>query len=152
MIKRLLPVIVILLVGGVAFIGGKIMGGKAASGAEPPVNEKKHKKKHKAADEPLPVHELKEFIVNLADAEPPHFAKFTIAIELEEEIHNEEEWKKYEPPIRDAVLSIATTKHYNDLLTLKGKTALKKAILEKVQEIMGEDKASGVYLTDFAMQ
>jgi flagellar FliL protein len=147
MMRILIPVVGVLIAGAAGGIfAGKVLGSnkKAEKGKTPPVEEKKH--------EVIAVHELSEFIVNLADKNPPHFAKVTIALGLNEAIHNEEEMKKHEPPIRDAVLELLTAKTYDELLAAEGKAKLKKQILKRVQHIMGEEKISEVYFTNFAMQ
>ncbi|MCS6861885.1 MAG: flagellar basal body-associated FliL family protein [Abditibacteriales bacterium] len=145
-VRILVPVVGMLLAGAAGGIfAGKVFGSNHKT-KEHTTHASKTKHEVKA------VHELSEFIVNLADRDPAHFAKVTIALGLTEETHDEKELKKYEPPIRDAVLELLTAKRYEELLEPKGKAQLKKQILERVQEIMGEEKVAEIYFTNFAMQ
>lgn len=147
-LRILIPVMGVLLAGAVGgMFAGKVFGSNKNTDkkeTKTPSSETKHDVKA--------THELSEFIVNLADKDPAHFAKVTIALGLTEAIHNEEEMKKHEPPIRDAVLELLTAKRYEELLAPEGKAKLKKQILKRVQDIMGEDKVAEIYFTNFAMQ
>lgn len=147
-LRILIPVVGVLLAGAVGgLFAGKVFGSNKKT-------DKKENTTHasETKHEVKATHELAEFIVNLADRDPAHFAKVTIALGLSEPIHNEEEMKKHEPPIRDAVLELLTAKTYEELLTTEGKAKLKKQILKRVQEIMGEEKVGEIYFTNFAMQ
>ncbi len=146
MIRILIPIVGVLIAGAAGgMLAGKVFGSNKGNPKEKTSHtETKHEVKA--------THELSEFIVNLADKNPPHFAKVTIALGLNEPIHNEEEMKKHEPPIRDAVLELLTAKHYEELLAPEGKAELKKQILKRVQDIIGEEKVSEIYFTNFAMQ
>jgi len=146
-LRILIPVIGVLVAGAAGGVfAGKVLGSSS--------HNSKREASHASVKEPevKATHELSEFIVNLADRDPAHFAKVTIALGLSEPIHNEEEMKKHEPPIRDAVLELLTAKTYNELLAPEGKAKLKKQILKRVQDIMGEEKVSAIYFTNFAMQ
>ena len=56
------------------------------------------------------------------------------------------------PRMRDAILSILTTKVADDVITNEGKQKLKKEIIEKLNEFLPDKPASDVFFTDFVVQ
>lgn len=110
------------------------------------------------------VYSLDEFIVNLAD--PGHYLKAVIALELNKPAENpkkgghgvnkgelmDPEISLHIPKIKDAIITILTTKSFGELSTPQGKEALKKQIKNKVNLILGKEIVSNVYFTSFTMQ
>ena len=56
------------------------------------------------------------------------------------------------PMVNDAVITLLSSKSFDELYTTEGKEKLRLAILEKVQSMMPEDKILGVYFTEFVVE
>jgi flagellar FliL protein len=56
------------------------------------------------------------------------------------------------PMINDTVITLLSSKSFEELYTTEGKEALRHSIMEKVQSLMPEDKLLGVYFTEFVVE
>jgi len=56
------------------------------------------------------------------------------------------------PMINDSVITLLSSKSFDELYTSEGKEILRLEILEKVQSMMPEDKILGVYFTEFVVE
>ena len=54
--------------------------------------------------------------------------------------------------VNDAVITLLSSKSFDELYTTEGKEKLRLAILDKVQSMMPEDKILGVYFTEFVVE
>ncbi len=54
--------------------------------------------------------------------------------------------------MRDAILTLLSTKHYRDIATAEGKTALRQEIKEKVNQLLVNLKAKNIFFTEFVIQ
>jgi flagellar FliL protein len=137
--KKMLPIIigVVLLLVGLA-LGKSVLGGKPAKGKEKPKVE---------VGVTLP---LDEFLVNL-EGDGDHYLRTTVALGIKKGL-SEEEAKEHVAPMRDAVLSILSTKSLAELSKAKNKEAMKDEIKKKVNESLGEDLVVKVYFTALATQ
>jgi flagellar FliL protein len=135
---------VIALLGG-AGAGGYLFlsGGKQQADASAP----------KAEDvQPAVVNlQLDPFLVNLADPGGSHYLKATLTLELENE--RAVAWINARlPRVRDRVLLLLSSKTSADLLSAEGKFRLRDDVLRAVNEVMSDDRATAVYLTEFVVQ
>jgi flagellar FliL protein len=95
--------------------------------------------------------ELAPFLVNLADPGGGHYLKTTLTLELQNE--NASQWINARlPRVRDRVLLLLSSKESSELLSAEGKFRLRDDVLRAINEMMGEDKVSAVYLTEFVVQ
>jgi len=95
--------------------------------------------------------DLDPFLVNLADTSETRFAKITVKIEsrtpdfsqsMDDHLHQ----------VRDSLLILISSKRYTDIRTVEGKLELRDNIVERVNAIVGEGKATAAYFTDFVVQ
>jgi len=95
--------------------------------------------------------ELDEFLVNLADEGKPRYLKLKIFIgyNTNEDFAKELEVKK--PIIRDTFNNVLRTKKTNDIIP-SGEEALKKALLDKVNELLKSGKVTNVYFSEILVQ
>ncbi len=95
--------------------------------------------------------ELQPFIVNLADTDEARYLRMIISLGL-----GESETEKPDPifvtRIRNAMLAVMATKSSQELLTLEGKTALRKELLHAAQAAVEEPRVEAIYITDFIVQ
>lgn len=107
--------------------------------------------------EPGPIVSYPSFIVNLADAGGNRYLKITIALELTKDNPKEKnsfqsEVEAKEPKIKDIILSILSSKTYEEISTPQGKIALKQEILRRLNTIMSGGKIVDIYITEFVVQ
>jgi flagellar FliL protein len=119
---------------------------------------KKGKEESKSIEMALPddtavkkVIELQPFIVNLADKDEPRYLRLTVSIGIAE--GGEEKTDPiFTTRVRNAILAVLTTKTSEEILTLEGKTALRKQILKAAQAASEEPHVEAIYITDFIVQ
>ena len=54
--------------------------------------------------------------------------------------------------VRDALLLLLSSKTSQDLATLEGKILLRKEIVDRLNQALGQAKVARVYFTDFVIQ
>jgi flagellar FliL protein len=95
--------------------------------------------------------QLDPFLVNLADPGGGHYLKATLTLELENQ--RAVDWINARlPRVRDRVLLLLSSKTSDELLTAEGKFRLRDDVLRAVNEVMSDDRATAVYLTEFVVQ
>ncbi len=94
---------------------------------------------------------LEPFIVNLTDAQGGRYLKVVMQLEMEDPGLAEEINSKI-PQIRDEMITILSSKSFDDLSTVPGKRALKRSILENVNKFLTTGKVINVYFSEFVIQ
>ncbi|NLI31070.1 MAG: DUF4366 domain-containing protein [Nitrospiraceae bacterium] len=107
---------------------------------------KKEEKKDDGVNFPLD-----PFVVNLSDQGANKFLKISVQLELSGTMIQEKAKGKV-PQLRDAVISLLTSKSSDALMTPDGKLQLKDEINARANQILGPNSVKNVYLTDFVMQ
>jgi flagellar FliL protein len=97
------------------------------------------------------IYEIEPFIVNLADLDSPKYLKMRIHMESNETKGNEE-FERRLPQLRDAVLTILTSKTYKEIYDSEGKKRLKEEILLRANQLFVQFKVKMVYFTEFVVQ
>jgi len=138
--KLLIPILIVILVGGGA--GAYFLIFKSS---------KPNRQKVESKEQGETV-ELSEFIVNLSDKLRPHYLKVTLALEVPDAA-SAEKVKSASPYIRDAMLMTLSKQNYEALLTEDGKKGLREELLLRTQEVMKESgaKVSNILFTSFVM-
>jgi flagellar FliL protein len=94
---------------------------------------------------------LPPFVVNLADPLGRRYLK----ISLDMELSGEQAAGRVEaqmPKIKDKLLLLLSSKTYSDLSTMSAKMELKGEIVNRVNQVLGENVVKGVYFTEFIIQ
>ncbi len=104
------------------------------------------KGKDKAPSNNVP---LPAFVVNLADPSARRYLKLVLDVEM---TGNPELLEANMPKIRDALLMLLSSKTSQDLSTLEGKILLRKEIVDRLNQAIGQAKVARVYFTDFVIQ
>jgi len=94
---------------------------------------------------------LEPFVVNLNDPGGPKFLKVSIQLELANAPLLEKA-KAKTPQLRDAIITLLTSKSSESLFPPEGKLQLKDEINARMNQILGAGNVKNVYLTDFVMQ
>ena len=97
--------------------------------------------------------EIPPFIVNLADSDSPRYLRMTVSLGIGGEDGAE---AKPEPlfltRVKNAMLAVLTTKSSEDVLSVEGKTKLRKELLKAAQAASEEPHVEAIYITDFIVQ
>ena len=56
------------------------------------------------------------------------------------------------PVVDDIVMTVLSSKTYNEIATVKGKVALKKELMDKLNEALGYEGIINIYFTEFVVQ
>lgn len=89
------------------------------------------------------------FILNLAD--PGRFLKLTLQMEVD----NPEDGKiidEKKPQLRDAVITLISSKSADDIQTAEGKMRLKDELVLRANQVAGKPVVKNIYFTEFIMQ
>ena len=98
-----------------------------------------------------PIFSLDTFIVNLADPGGKRYLRVTIDLELDSD-ELESEITKRLPQVRDSILTILPTKHFADISSAKGKTALRDQMLERINGLLAGGQITNIYFKEFVVQ
>ncbi len=147
--KRIILIVIALVVlaglGGGGFFAYKTF---FAAPEEPPPEE--------AAPPPPkvtmgPVYPMDPFLVNLADPGRPRFLKVMLQLELDNDAVAAE-LDTLKPKVRDALLTLLSSKASVDLTTVGDKERLRNEILHRLNAFLSTGQVVEVYFTDFVVQ
>jgi len=110
-------------------------------------------KKTEEVDKPDigPIYPMEPFIVNLMDAGGKRYLKVTLELELSKEEMRPEMDKRL-PQLRDAILTLLSSKSYKDINDLSGKYQLRAEIMSTLNRYLKTGKVKNVYFTEFIVQ
>lgn len=141
--KIIIGVVALVVLGGGGFFAWQTFmapKGEEAAKAEEPL-----------AEEVILSHKLDPFIVNLVDPLGRRYLKVQIELELDSP-PTIEEAKKHDSQIRDAIITLLTSKSYGDVDSPEGKMQLRQEIISRVNQFLRRGKAQNAYFTDFVVQ
>jgi flagellar FliL protein len=102
--------------------------------------------------EPGPIVPYSSFLVNLADAGGKRYLKFSLSIELSKHKNFQQEVEQKDAKIKDIVISIISSKTFEEINSPQGKIALKQEILRRLNTVMTGGKVEDVFFTEFVVQ
>lgn len=91
------------------------------------------------------------FIVNLANPLGKRYLKVTMQLELDNPKMTAELDRRM-PQLRDAILTILSSKTYEDISTSQGKLRLRSEIVARVNAFLTSGSIRRVYFTEFVVQ
>lgn len=112
--------------------------------------EKKKSSKGHGASEAL-IHEISSIVVNPAGTGGSRFLSASFGFELASP-EVQKEFTAKEPVIRDALITILSSKTVQQLTDPKQKEIVRYQIKKRVCQLMETDELTGVYFTDFVLQ
>ncbi len=98
-----------------------------------------------------PIFSLETFIVNLNEPMGKRYLKAKIELEMENE-EMRAELEKRLPQMRDAILTLLSSKSYKDISDLSGKYQLRAEIMGMLNRYLTNGKIKNVYFTEFIVQ
>lgn len=143
-LKKLLLVAVLAMVG---FIGFQYL---RQSGFLPGKSPEELQKKEKVREEIIYVFEG-NFLVNLLDPDNPRYLKLVLGVSLSDK-KVENEIKKKNVELRDAIIMIASAQTFEELTKEEGKERLKELIRTRMNGILTTGTVEKVYFLDFVIQ
>lgn len=112
---------------------------------------KKKKKKTEEGEETTSIYAIENVVINPAGTGGSRFLSVSISFELESaELHKEFEVR--EAIIRDALITILSSKTVAQLTDAKQKEITRYQIKKRVSQLMETEELAGVYYTDFVLQ
>ena len=94
---------------------------------------------------------LEPFIANLADDGGRRYLKATFQIDFGSAAVPAS-MQVHLPQVRDLLLTLFTSKTYDDIRTPDGKQQLREEIIGRVNQVLDRDLAKAVYFTEFIVQ
>jgi flagellar protein FliL len=121
---------------------------QARAGAD---KDKKGAEKHSVSDADIKeVIELQPFIVNLADKNENRYLRMTISLGVGESTEKAD--PIFTTKVRNAILATITNKTSEQVLTVEGKAALRKEMLDAARTAVEKPEVHAIYITDFIVQ
>jgi len=150
--KRLMIIVGIFLIitagaGSVFFLAPNLLKGLPFLGAKEAPKEEKEKAPAKQGF----IYDLDPFLVNLADTDPSRYLKIRINIESHEVKENEGVRERL-PRLRDAILTLLSSKTYKEIYDSEGKKRLKEEIVQRATQSLAGFQVKAVYFTEFVIQ
>jgi flagellar FliL protein len=150
--KRLILILGIFLfiaagAGAVFFFAPDLVKGLPLLGTKEVPKEEKEKAPSKQGF----IYDLDPFLVNLADTDPSRYLKIRINIESHESKENEGV-KERLPRLRDAILTLLSSKTYREIYESEGKKKLKEEIIQRANQSLAGFQVKAVYFTEFVIQ
>lgn len=106
---------------------------------------------HGAAKGAGAIKPFEPFIANLADDGGKRYLKATFQVEfLGEGVPPELDGRL--PQVRDLLLTLLTSKTFDDVRTPDGKQQLREEIINRVNQVLERDAVKAVYFTEFIVQ
>jgi flagellar FliL protein len=93
---------------------------------------------------------LSEFLVNLADTDQQRYLKITISLGYDNS-NLDSELKTKDAMIRDAVISVLTTKKAADI-TPKNMDSIKLQLIQKINPLLTNGQLNNIYINDILVQ
>lgn len=117
-----------------------------------PEQHKPKKKKHSSHGQVSSgIYAIKDIVINPASTGGTRFLSVSFAFELESE-ELKAEFETREAVIRDALITILSSKTVAQLTDSKQKEIVRYQIKKRVSDLMKTDELAGVYYTDFVLQ
>ncbi len=94
---------------------------------------------------------LPTLLVNLADPLGKRYLKISVDVEVKGE-EASSQIQSDMPKIKDALILLLSSKTFEDLSSMESKYQLKKEIVERLNQILGQSVVRRVYFTEFIVQ
>jgi flagellar FliL protein len=105
-----------------------------------------------AAAAPAVSNFIKEsFTVNLAESGGSHFAKVDVEIEVDDDAVRQEV-DRMKPRIRDFIVTVLSSKTYDQIESVDGRDFLREEIRNKINGYLSRGQIKNVYFTQFIIQ
>lgn len=93
---------------------------------------------------------LEPFIANLADDGGRRYLKATFQVDFGSSVPGNMQARL--PQVRDLLLTLFTSKTFDDIRTPEGKQQLREEIIGRINQVLDRDVVKAVYFTEFIVQ
>ncbi|MFN4131518.1 MAG: flagellar basal body-associated protein FliL [Caldimicrobium sp.] len=138
----ILGIVMISLAGGGVFFLLSKKGGEA--------EEAKKGKKTKGSEHSVFI-DMDPIIVNLLDPTGKRYLQIRMSLEVADK-KSEEEIKKKDPIIKDIILNTLSGKTVEEVIVPEAKDKIKKELLKKINETLGEELILNLYITQYIVE
>jgi len=94
---------------------------------------------------------LEPIVVNLFDPTGRRYMQIQLALALPSKKY-EEEIKKFEPVLKDTIITVLSAMTPEEALQPQAKEQIKKELLEKLNEVLGKHIIMGIYITQYIVE
>ena len=98
-----------------------------------------------------PLFPLDTFVVNLQEKEGERYLKVSVKLEMDNDVLSRELTNRT-PQLRDTIISLLSSKSYEEISSLSGKQVLKSEIKARINRLLNTGKIQRVYFTEFVVQ
>ena len=98
-----------------------------------------------------PVYPISPFVINLAGSGGKRFLRIKMELELKDQKTLEQVHAQF-PRVKDNLLTILSSKKFEDISTIEGKKALRAEIAATIDTLLSKGAVTNVYLTDFVVE
>jgi flagellar FliL protein len=126
-------------------------GGSQVEKAEDGHKKSESKKSSSHGESGKVVYTVKDIVVNPAGTGGSRFLSVSFAFELDSELLASE-FESREPLVRDALITILTSKTVAQLTDPRQKEIIRYQIKRRVEKLLGTEDLAAVYYTDFVLQ
>ncbi|MGQ9499934.1 MAG: flagellar basal body-associated FliL family protein [Dissulfurimicrobium sp.] len=95
--------------------------------------------------------DIEPFVVNLDDPRARHFLKIAITIEVPDE-KAKKEIEKFMPKIKNEIIMVLSSKTLDDVIPVDGKVRLRDELMVRLANILGQDRLTNIYFSQFVAQ
>ncbi|MCD8492050.1 MAG: flagellar basal body-associated FliL family protein [Geovibrio sp.] len=95
---------------------------------------------------------MESFVVNLADPGGSRYLRVTLQLELTAVKGLKDEIDKRVPQIRDVIITILSSKRYEEINSAQGKMIMKQQIMRRINSLLAAGQIANVYVTEFVIQ
>jgi flagellar protein FliL len=98
--------------------------------------------------------ELQPFIINLADVEQARYLRLSVTLGVggSDKNASEKPDQLFITRVRNALLAVLGNKKSDEVLSVEGKTKLRRELLKAAQAVSDEPEIHAIYITDFIVQ
>ena len=98
-----------------------------------------------------PIYSLNDFIVNLVDPHGKKYLKVKMDLELDSDLLRGEIDRRL-PQFKDTILTLLSSKRFEDINTLEGKLQLRAEIISMLNQFLKSGMISNLYFVEFIVQ
>ena len=98
-----------------------------------------------------PIYPINPFVINLAGSGGKRFLRIKMDLELKDQKTFEQVRAQF-PRVKDKLLTILSSKTFEDISTVKGKELLRAEIAGTIDTLLYKGAVTNVYLTDFVIE
>ncbi len=121
------------------------------SSADSMTTSKSATEKEPPAKELGPIYSINPFVINLAGSGGKRFLRVKINLELKNQTTFEQVHAQL-PRVKDTLLTILSSKKFEDINTVEGKSGLRTEIAATIDTLFSKGAVTQVYFTEFVIE